>query len=195
MRLCVSRETRVRLQLHLQELRKWNPRINLVSAATLGDAVTRHFADSAQLVPLAPPEWVSWLDVGSGGGFPGLVIAAFSPDRSVTLVEADHRKSAFLAAVARVQAVNVSIHTGRVERYARPQADIISSRAVAPVASLLSMCEHLLSPTTTLLLLKGRRWKEEVSAAEAEWRFHLDGFPSKTDEEAAVLRIKNVSRI
>ena len=114
----VSRETMVRLETHLALLRQWNRRINLVSQGSLTEAWDRHFADSAQLWCLRPPSARLWLDVGSGGGFPGLVVAAMAAEASelhVHLVESDRRKAAFLATVVRATGVPATVHAERVE--------------------------------------------------------------------------------
>lgn len=129
----VSRETMDRLGAYASLLEKWNPKINLVSSSTLANTWHRHLADSAQLWALAPEGAKSWMDIGSGAGFPGLVIAAIAaeklPDLAVTLVESDRRKSVFLKTVAREMGVTVNVITERIEMLEPQNADILSARA------------------------------------------------------------------
>ena len=133
----VSRETVERLETHVALLCKWNPRINLVAASTLAEVWTRHVADSAQLWPLRPPGARLWLDLGSGAGFPGLVVAALAaeeaPDLRVRLVESDARKAAFLATVAREADLPAEVLVERWQRLPPQAADVVSARALAPL--------------------------------------------------------------
>ena len=139
----VSRETMARLEIHLALLTRWNPKINLVSRASLEHVWDRHFADSAQLWRLRPPSARLWLDLGSGAGFPGLVIAAFAADQApeldVHLVESDQRKAAFLETVVRTAELRATVLAERVETLAAASADVVSARALAPLGTLLEM--------------------------------------------------------
>lgn len=195
----VSRETVARCAAHLALLEKWNPRINLVSRDSLEDVWARHFADSAQLWCFRPPRCRLWLDIGSGAGFPGLVIAAIAaeqaPDLTVSLVESDHRKAAFLREAARVQGVAVLVETARVEDLPPQAADVVSARALAPLGSLLGMVEKHRRPGGIGLFPKGARVHKEVADAATHWRFDHNIYPSLTDDKAAIVEIGAIDRV
>jgi 16S rRNA (guanine527-N7)-methyltransferase len=178
-------------------VRRWTGAINLVSSATVPDLWTRHIADSAQLWPLAPPGAAAWADLGSGGGFPGLVIACLAAEAGaprVTLIESDQRKCAFLRTAARELALPVSVLAVRVEAAPPQGAPIVSARALAPLASLLPLVARHLSPGGTALLPKGRDWEAEVTAAQATgWRFACEALPSRTDPSGRVLRVADIA--
>jgi 16S rRNA (guanine527-N7)-methyltransferase len=197
--LDVSRETLGRLELYESLLRKWNPAINLVSRTTLADAWSRHFVDSAQLLALAPVDATSWVDLGSGGGFPGLVIAILAeelrPDLSVTLVESDQRKAAFLAEVARQTGVTVAVKAARAETLTPCNSDILSARALAPLKELLSLSMRHLKPSGVGLFLKGAQSGAEVAEALETFRFTLQKIPSQTDPMAVILSVGGISRV
>ncbi len=195
--IVVSRETLAQLGRYEALLRKWNPAINLVSAATLDVVWTRHFLDSAQLFEMAELKEGHWVDLGSGGGFPGLVIAilAFELPIRVTLVESDQRKAAFLATVARDLGLNVRVLAERAEKLPPQGADILSARALAPLSTLLGFAERHLAPSGTALFPKGGAQQNEVIEAENHWTFEAQACSSRTDPAAVVLKIKGVSRV
>lgn len=197
--LDVSRETLERLEIYESLLRRWNPAINLVAKGTIADAWTRHFLDSAQIFALAPPDARIWLDVGSGGGFPGMVVAIIAaelrPGLTVTLADSDLRKSAFLNEVARQTGIKATIRAGRVEDLPPARADIVSARAFAPLATLLSLTERHLSPGGTGLFLKGARHEEEIAQALETFRFDLQKVPSLTDPQAVILSVGGITRV
>jgi 16S rRNA (guanine527-N7)-methyltransferase len=197
--LDVSRETLGRLELYESLLRKWNPAINLVSKTTLSDAWSRHFVDSGQLLALAPVDAASWVDLGSGGGFPGLVIAILAeelrPDLSVTLVESDQRKAAFLAEVARQTGVAVAVKAERAETLTPCNCDILSARALAPLKDLLTLSLRHLKPGGVGLFLKGAQSGAEVAEALETFRFTLQKIPSQTDPMAVILSVGGISRV
>ena len=204
-------ETVERLILYEKLLRQWQKAVNLVAPATLGAVWHRHFADSAQLVPLAPPGTRSWIDLGSGGGFPGLVVAILlaatsqsSEQRAAptairfTLIESDTRKCAFLREVARQAGVAVDILSRRAES-ARTSVNkdlprIVSARALAPLDRLLDLAEPLSPPGTTLLFPKGREVAQELQLAESRWRFQVALVPSVTDTHGRIAVITNLER-
>jgi 16S rRNA (guanine527-N7)-methyltransferase len=194
----VPRETMTRLEAHRAVLEAWNRRINLVSKASLDDAWHRHFADSAQLWALRPARAGHWLDLGSGAGFPGLVIAAFAADLNpgirVTLVESDQRKAAFLQAAVQAADLAVTVLAGRAERVPAQQADVVSARAVAPLADLLALAEKHLRPAGICLFPKGETVHKEIADARARWRFDHRMHPSRTDSRAAILEIGAIRR-
>ncbi len=195
----VSRETLDRLQAYEALIRAWNPRINLVSASTLAALWTRHFGDSAQLFGLAPEGARLWADLGSGGGFPGLVIAILAaearPALSVTLVESDQRKAAFLATAARTLGLSVVVRAERIETLPPLGADVLSARALAPLDTLLGYAERHLAPGGVALFPKGATVDAELAHALEHWRFSYQKEPSKTAADGVVLIIGGISRV
>ena len=199
LRQSVSRETLERLEVYEALLIKWNAAINLVSPQTLSQVWSRHFLDSAQIFDLSPPDTRHWADLGSGGGFPGMVVAILAkehrPDMQVSLVESDQRKSAFLGTVARTLDLSVHIHPKRIEQLAPLQADILSARALASLTQLFAFSERHLSPDGTALFSKGIRWREELAEAQKTWSFSYDAVPSRTDADAVILKIEGLKRV
>lgn len=195
--LDVSRETQARLDQFAVLVRKWSPRINLVSRSALSDLPTRHIADSAQLWRVAPIG-KTWVDLGSGGGFPGMVIAILAhelrPDLRVTLIESDKRKAAFLATAIRETGVNAEIIAERSETVSPQGADIVSARALAPLERLLGLVERHLAPGGRALLPKGAKWREELEDARRTWTFEWDAIPSIIDPSAVILSIGDIAR-
>jgi len=191
----VSRETLDRLRRYDELLRRWQNAINLVSAASLTDVWRRHFWDSAQLLPLIPADARSLLDVGSGAGFPGLVLAILGV-KGVTLVESDGRKCAFLREVARETGAAVTIHAERVERLSDriPPPDIITSRAVASLDLLLDRIKLYITPNTICLFHKGRRVDGEIEQARKRWTMQLEKIPSETDPSGVILKLEDIGR-
>lgn len=185
----ISRETQARLDAHLALLRRWNAKINLVAKATLAEAQSRHLADSAQLAPLIPDGARTLVDLGSGAGFPGLVLAILRPDLAVTLVDSDARKIAFLReAVRETGAGNVRVHHGRVEALTLPPPDILTARAFAPLESFLSVAAALIGPDTLVILPKGKSWQSEIDIArQAGHEFVCEPLVSRTEPEARIL--------
>lgn len=197
--LDVSRETFERLETYSALLTKWNPKINLVSKSTIEDIWTRHILDSSQVFDMAPAEANSWVDIGTGGGFPGLVVAILSkeltPDRVVTLVESDQRKCAFLRTVARETGCAVTVLADRVEKLAGQKADVLSARALASLDVLLGFADLHLSSGGICLFPKGLTWEKEVAQAQAAWNFKVEAIRSETNEEAVVLRISEIKHV
>jgi 16S rRNA (guanine527-N7)-methyltransferase len=187
-------------------LRRTQRAVNLVGAATLGDVWRRHFLDSAQLLPLLPApagRACVVLDVGSGAGFPGLVLAILSatvpgaPALEVHLVEANARKCGFLREAARRTGIRVALHGGRVEDLAPFAVDAIVARAVAPVARILGLAAGFLElpgARPMVLLLKGRRAPQELTEARKHWKMRAESVPSITDPSGIVLRLKDIAR-
>lgn len=195
----VSRETILRLEAYEELIRRWTPRINLVSSGTLDDLWSRHFADSAQLLDLAP-KWAShWADLGSGGGFPGLVIAILAaearPELETTLVESDQRKAAFLTTAARALGLSVEVLPERIESLPPIGADVLSARALGPLDTLLRHAQRHLAADGVALLPKGARVDAELAHALEHWRFSYQKEPSKTDATGVVLIIGGISRV
>ena len=189
----VSRETEQKLRLYADLLVKWQARINLVGPATLPDLWRRHMLDSAQLLPLLPPGPL--LDLGSGAGFPGMVLAILRGDNeTVHLVEADSRKCAFLREVARLTAAPAVIHNQRIETLSPFPVTAITARALAPVASLLRLAAPFLGPGTHCLFLKGEKWEDELTAAAKDWTMIVERIPSGSDPNGIILRLREVHR-
>ncbi len=187
----VSRETLARLDAYLGLLAAWSARINLVGRDTLKDPWRRHMLDSAQLLPYLPESTRSLVDIGSGAGFPGLVLAILGVP-GVELVEADARKGAFLREAARVTGAEVVIHNRRSESVTPHIVDVVTARAVAPLARLLDLSKPFLGPRTVCLFLKGSRVEEELTAARQAWTMRVERFPSRSDPRGVVLRLEQV---
>lgn len=210
----VSRETLERLKTYEGLLRTWQKAVNLVAPATLDTAWHRHFADSAQLLPLAPPGPHHWIDLGSGAGFPGLVIAILLAENKihgtpegaagsrVTLIESDGRKAAFLREVARqvgisgrvaVDILSIRAESARIEvNDSLPR--IICARALAALDRLFSLAAPLSPPGTTWLLCKGKSVAEELQTARQDWAFDVELVPSVTDRDGRIAVITNLER-
>jgi len=189
----VSRETRERLETYVALLCRWNRHINLVAPGSLHNVWRRHIADSAQLLPLAPPTAASWIDLGSGGGLPALPVAAlaaeFAPDLRITLVESDQRKAAFLRTATREMGLEITVLARRIEALAPQPYDVVSARALAPLPKLCSLASMFQGPRTVFLFLKGADCDSELTEASANWHIRTERIASRTHPDAAVLRI------
>lgn len=205
-----------RLALYQARLAHWQKAINLVSASTLNDSARRHFLDSAQIAPLLPPSGalplsadspvfvddkktrtsrLSLVDLGSGAGFPGLVLAILRPDLEVHLVESDAKKCAFLQTVSRETHTPVQIYNGRIEDvWHRIDADIITARALSSFSILLGYVAPWFSrkPDVCGFFLKGREAVREIKEARTRWRFDVDMVPSLSDPAGAVVKVQNI---
>jgi 16S rRNA (guanine527-N7)-methyltransferase len=194
----VSRETLRKYQIYLQLLEKWQRSHNLVGAKTLVDPWRRHFLDSAQILLRfreAPPEKgaQSWLDLGSGAGFPGLVLALMGVGR-VHLVESNGKKCAFLREVIRATDANATVYQGRIEDLEPFRADVITSRALASISEILKLGERFCGDDTEYWLLKGKSMQRELTAAHKYWKLDWRSFQSVSDDSGAVLRLKECKR-
>uniref|UniRef100_UPI0040479CE6 16S rRNA (guanine(527)-N(7))-methyltransferase RsmG n=1 Tax=Yoonia sp. TaxID=2212373 RepID=UPI0040479CE6 len=194
----VSRETITRLTAFAALTTKWTPHINLVARSTLDDLWTRHIVDSAQIFQYAPAGAARWVDVGSGGGFPGIVVAAIAadlrPEMQFTLIESDQRKATFLRTAARELQLDIEVIADRVELVAPQNADIISARALSSLHDLFPLILRHLSPDAISILPKGKSYAEEISLARQNWRFELDAHPSMTEPDARILVVKDIAR-
>lgn len=188
--LNVSRETLARLQIFVDVLLEWQKAINLISPATVPDLWWRHIVDSAQLLPLLPAHTQTALDIGSGAGFPALVLAILTQDRlNWMLIESDRRKGIFLREAARrTGLINVTIVTGRIEDLPVRPVDLVTARALAPLDQLLRWSTPF---ARCALLPKGAQAKEEIAKLDAS-AYKIDIFQSVTDETASVLRIDSL---
>jgi 16S rRNA (guanine527-N7)-methyltransferase len=189
----VSRETLARLEAYGALLTQWSARINLVGHDTIADLWRRHLLDSAQLRPLVPDAAQSLIDLGSGAGFPGLVLAILGVP-GVELVEADSRKSAFLREAARVAEVAVTIRPCRIAAVPAHPVDVVTARAVAPLDRLLDLARPFLGPDTICLFPKGARAEEELTLARKRWTMTPSLYQSISDPRGAVLRLHEVVR-
>lgn len=195
----VSRETEERLATYVALLRKWQPAENLVSAKTLPDIWRRHVADSAQLARLFPAS-KDWLDMGTGAGFPGLVIALClrqTGSGHVHLMEANRRKCAFLRAAVRETGAPATVHEGRVadllKSWSQP-VDRVTARAVAPLGELFALAEPLMGQGVLAAFMKGQDFQSEIDAASKSWRFDLVKQDSLVGEGGVILDIANLRR-
>lgn len=186
----VSRETLDALVTYAALLEKWQKRINLVGPRTVADLWSRHFLDSAQLVSLIPPGAKRLVDLGSGAGFPGLVLCILT-GLETHLIESDTRKCAFLREAGRAAGVSsrLTVHARRAESIELPPADVISARALAPLPDLLALAAPFWGAETQGLFLKGKRYEEELTAAKYGWYINYSTIPSRVDPESVILSI------
>ncbi|WP_245749666.1 16S rRNA (guanine(527)-N(7))-methyltransferase RsmG [Palleronia marisminoris] len=191
--MIVSRETSAQLERLENLIGLWNPKINLVSKRTIEDLRTRHIADSIQVVEAAG-HCETWADLGSGGGFPGIVVAICRPGTEVVLVEADQRKAVFLRRVVGELGLNAKVVSSRIEDIEPLHADVISARALAPLEKLIPLALRHGRPDTRYVFPKGARFREEIATARRKWRFEIDVRPSRIDKEAAILIMERIER-
>ncbi|MEY8881389.1 16S rRNA (guanine(527)-N(7))-methyltransferase RsmG [Donghicola sp. XS_ASV15] len=198
LKINVSRETLERLDLYEALLKKWNKSINLVSQSTISEARERHFVDSAQIYQLAPKNWQIWCDMGSGGGFPGMVIAIlaaeFNPVGRVFLLESDQRKATFLRTVAREVGVKAEVVSDRIEKVDPIGADIASARALASLDKLFGFSERHLKDGGLALFPKGATWQQELEEAQRSWSFTHEVHKSVVELNSVILSIGGIAR-
>jgi 16S rRNA (guanine527-N7)-methyltransferase len=170
----------------------------LISRPSVAELWDRHIVDSAQLFSFCPAEAQHWVDLGSGGGFPGLVIAILAqelrPSLRLTLVEADQRKATFLRQAAQSLGLSVSVRCDRIESLPPLAADVVSARALAPLADLLGLAERHLQPDGIVVFPKGERYAQEIDAARKTWAFDAEIHPSLSQPESAILIIRKYER-
>tara|TARA_R110002110_G_scaffold109418_20_gene272988 strand:+ start:1872 stop:2501 length:630 start_codon:yes stop_codon:yes gene_type:complete len=185
--LDVSRETIGRLTIYAELLIKWNARINLISPKTVADLWQRHIIDSLQLLPHVPGAGPV-ADIGSGAGFPGLMLAVAGVE-DVHLIESDQRKCAFLREAARLTGAEITLHPERVEECGALKAGVITSRACASVGKLLELGQFIATEKTQCLFLKGQHIDEELTEAHKKWFIEAHRVPSMTDPDGIILKI------
>ncbi len=195
----VSRETFDLLKCYEQEVCRWNARINLVSASSPRHLWVRHIVDCAQLAALKP-KTARWLDLGSGGGLPGIVVAIMirgRPGAAVQMVESNRKKSTFLASFASRMRLPVTVHACRIEDAVshpfKPQ--IVTARALAPLPKLLNLASPWLSSGSIGLFQKGRDYTAEIAQNADAWRFDLIKHASRTDASGVILEISNLAAV
>ena len=194
----VSRETFERLQAFEALVQKWTTHINLVSKGDREHIWSRHIVDSAQIVEVAPP-FERWVDIGSGGGFPGIVVSIIAgetrPDAKVTMIESDQRKATFLRTAIRELDLDADVISDRIEQVPPIQADVLSARALADLSVLLGFAISHLREGGAALFLKGGNWRAEDERARSEWQYDCMPISSRTNPEAAILKIQGIQRV
>lgn len=192
----VSRETLSKLEVYHSSLLEWQNKFNLVSKNSLDDAWNRHFIDSIQLVEYIPDDAKSLIDMGSGAGFPGMVLAILLNERTpylkVTLVESITKKTLYLNHVKETASVKVEIINGRVEQIKNRKFDVVTSRAMTSLIDLLDYAYPFLNKKGVCVFPKGKSWNEEVNIAKNKWNFNFEVFDSKTSEEGKIILIRNL---
>lgn len=194
--LDISQETLKKFKHYTEILLKWQKVINLVSDTTLEDLHQRHFIDSAQLIKYIPDKKIKLADMGSGAGFPGMVLAMMGVEE-VHLIESDVRKATFLREVSRETNTRVFIHDDRVEDVAIESIDIVTARALAPLKDLLTLAEKISTPDypVTYLLMKGEKAEEEIHKAQKKYKFSLKIHQSITEKSGKILEINNLFHV
>lgn len=193
----VSRETHQKLEIYVEMLEKWNKSINLVSKSTLKEVWRRHIEDSLQIADEGD-NVASWVDLGSGGGLPGLIIAAAKNETStsthITMIESDQRKCAFIAAAANAMDLSVSIECRRIEESTTQSYDVISARALAPLSNLLELAQPYRHEKTICIFPKGANAEAEMKAASEDWSVRYQAIKSSTNPTATIFKIQDFSR-
>jgi 16S rRNA (guanine527-N7)-methyltransferase len=189
--LPVSRETMARLELYAELLAKWQKAVNLVASGTLPDLWRRHMLDSAQLWPLLPAGTARLVDLGSGAGFPGLVLALLGVPE-VHLVESDQKKAAFLREAARVTGAPATVHNCRIEELRPFAVDVVTARALAPLPRLLELAAPFLREGAIGLFLKGESAAEELTQARRQWTMTATAQASRTSPQGVILRVESL---
>ena len=197
--LNVSRETFLRLKEYEKLLFKWNAKINLVSKSTLDNFWNRHVLDSAQFLSSVGEKAGKWVDLGSGGGLPGLVVAILSdeiePVNKLFLVEADVRKAVFLKTVCRELGLKVEVYNNRIEELPPMSANIVSARALAPLKTLCLYAKNHLAKDGEAVFAKGENWKAELVEAQKKWIFSYEAVKSTLHEGSVVLVLRGIKSV
>ncbi len=190
----VSRETLEKLQQYDVLLQKWQKKINLVGPNTMPDRWRRHFLDSAQLLPLIPDTAKTIVDMGSGAGFPGLVLAIMT-GLEFHMIESDLRKCLFMREVIRVTGANVTVHNKRIEKVENIKADVVSARALASLSKLLDYANPFLKEDSICIFPKGKRIEEELTELNYVWHIKEHRLTSKSDDEGVILVIRGIEDV
>ena len=197
--LDVSRETLDALKYFEDLVVLWNPAINLISNSSVSDLWSRHIIDSAQLFLFTLPDEGLWLDVGSGGGFPGIVVSIvakeLAPSLRVVLVESDNRKCVFLRTVIRELGLSVKVINDRIENVKLDDVVYLSARALRNLNSLLFIVENNVSRETVCVFPKGRSYKKELVESQKNWKFDFNLIDSNTSEDSKVIVLKGLERV
>ena len=194
----VSRETSDKLTLFANIVEKWTPKINLISKASVPYIWQRHIEDSIQIYSLVPPV-SSWVDLGSGGGFPAIVVALLAQqdgrNSKFTLVESDQRKCVFLRTAIRELGLKVEVLNDRIENIPPLEANVVSARALAELPLLIGLASRHMKSDGIAIFPKGKNWKVEDAKARKSWVYSNESIPSKTDPSAAILKIKEIKHV
>lgn len=200
--MAISHEINEKLKAYLALLEKWQPKINLISNSTLDNAWERHFEDSLQVLDVIPDGENTLYDLGSGAGFPGLVLAITRDDLDVHLIESDQKKCVFLKTVSRETKTPVQIHNCRIESVSREtdelaMPDIITARALASLNELFEYCADWIeaNPDLILIFMKGENADKELQKLEGKWKFKCRTCVSKTAENAKILIFTDIYRM
>lgn len=195
----VSRETIERLEVYQRLVLEWTSKINLISKFDRRFIWSRHIVDSLQIIDIAPRKFARWLDIGSGGGFPGIIVAIkvleYENAGTVTLVESDGRKAAFLRTVLRETGAQGIVLNARIESIDPQNADVISARALADLTTLIGYSLPHLSKDAVSIFAKGAKWPGEIETARRHWLFDCSVHPSRLNSKAAILKIKNIAHV
>jgi 16S rRNA (guanine527-N7)-methyltransferase len=195
----VSRETISRLKSYEQLVRKWNPTINLASKQSIEEIWRRHIVDSAQIFPHIPTDAKLCADVGSGGGFPGIVLAVISASqaqhRKFVLIESDQRKATFLREVIRSLDLNAEVRASRIESLDRLNSDVFTARALAPLSVLLGFARNHVNDQGVCIFPKGENHREEIDDARKYFRFECEAIQSLTEPKSAILKIYGIENV
>jgi 16S rRNA (guanine527-N7)-methyltransferase len=187
----VPRETVDKLERYVKLLQRWNKSINLVAESTIFHVWSRHVLDSAQLLKFIPPSARTLVDLGSGAGFPGLVLAIMGPHK-VHLIESIGKKASFLRLVAEDLELDATIHQQRIEFVRGLKADVITARALKPLPELLGLAKPLMAENAICLFLKGQKANAELTEAQKYWTFVCEKIPSLSDPSGTVLKISQL---
>ena len=190
----VSNENFERLAIYVELLKKWQRNINLVGKNSLFDVWGRHILDSSQLAKFITPRIMEIADIGTGAGFPGMVLAIIiaKKDRAVHLIESNERKCAFLREVNIATRAGVFIHNKRIESISELSVDLVISRAVASVAKLLQYSNLILKKDGQCLFMKGKKWRDELTEAELNWIMKETIFQSVSDPTGKILKLEEI---
>jgi len=186
-------DSAARLRRFVDLLLRWNATLNLIGARDANVVWDRHIEDSLQLVPLMPPGITRAIDLGTGGGFPGLVLA-IATGVAFDLIESDRRKASFLRTAILETTACATVHCCRIEDAVVPPAGLVTARALAPLPRLLPLAARLLTDDGVCLLLKGAKADEELAAADRDWVMDVERVPSRTSVDGVVLRLTGLRR-
>lgn len=194
----VSRESITRLEVLHNLLLKWQGHFNLIGPATAEDVWTRHILDALQLLPLIPQGTQTIADLGSGGGFPGLVLAATQP-ALVHMYESNGKKTSFLQEALRQMKIAGHVHKIRLDpamsSQGLPKVEVVTARAFAPLVKLLGMAKPFFGPETIGLFHKGQDVDAELTEAAKAWRIRFKKHPSMTDSMSNILEVEEISHV
>lgn len=190
----VSRETIEKLEIYISLLQQWNKKINLVSQQGMDQVWKRHVYDSFQLIRYLDSSVKSIADLGSGGGFPGLILA-LSTDIPVILIESDMRKTIFLREVLRKTKTQATVLCQRIENVNAISADVVTARALTSLTQLLEFSKNILNKNGYCLFLKGRSVNLEIEEAQKDWKINYKTFSSQTNADGVIVKINQFERV